>query len=51
MNNIWGKIPLNTISFMILLVAIMGIWLGWLLHAEHIHRLRKHKHREREDWE
>jgi len=49
MNNIWGRMPINTISFMILLVAIMGVALGWLLHAEHIYRLRKHKHREKEE--
>lgn len=49
MSNIWGRMPIDTISFMALLVAIMGVTLGWLLHAEHVHRMRKHRHREREE--
>ena len=47
MNNIWGRMPINTISFMVLLVAIMGVALGWLLHAQVVYYRRKYKHREK----
>ena len=47
MSNLWGNMSINTISFICVLIAAMGIWLGWLLHAEVTYRIRKHKHRER----
>ena len=48
MSNIWGGMSMNTINFIILLIAAMGVWLGYLIHAEVEHRRRKHKHREKE---
>ena len=42
-----GWCSLTMGSFICTLIAAMGIWLGWLLHAEVAYRIRKHKHRER----